>query len=213
MKLYYWGIDLATRENGDSTVITILEGVEHPIVQYQYITRVLKEIRGVDLQEQWEFIKVLAKQYPPVKMKIDQTGLGMQIGQLAVREFKESIAEGIHMTQLIKDAIISNFRSFLEIARNNPDHIKKLVLPNNPTLINEVLSLEREISLTNVPKYHHPDVPNAHDDYVWSVALACWGAHEAEGHTVMWGNLLDKPSITKEIEDSQREFSGHAPVL
>jgi len=204
MRLFYWGIDLATKPEGDSTVITILEGIEHPNIQYQYVTRVLKEVKGVDLQDQWEYIKHLAKAYPPAKMKIDQTGIGMQIGQLAEEEYGEVVAEGIHMTMLIKDAIISNFRSFLEVARNTG--YKKIVLPNEPTLTNQILSLEREISLTNVPKYHHPDSPDAHDDYVWSVALACWGAKEAEGHGLRFDNLAELPDIKKEIELNQKSL-------
>ena len=203
-RLFYWGIDLATKPEGDSTVITILEGLNNPIIQYQYKTILLKEIKGVDLQDQWNLIKELAKVYSPAKMKIDETGIGMQLGQLAEKEFSESVAEGIHLTMLLKDAIISNFRSFLEVARNTG--IKKIILPNNPEMINQILSLEREISLTDVPKYHHPDVPNAHDDYVWSIALACWGAKQAEGKTMMITNLATLPArdIKKEIEEAQK---------
>jgi phage FluMu gp28-like protein len=197
LRLFYWGIDLATKADGDSTVVTILEAFENPEVRYQYKTVALKEIKGMDLQDQWDLVKRQAKVFPPARMKIDQTGLGTQFGQLAEREFGESVAEGIHMTMPNKDAIISNFRYFLEAAKTTGT--RKLILPNNPTLINEVLSLQREISLTDVPKYHHPDADGAHDDYVWSLALACWGAKEAEGMDIAFGNLAMKPDKKKDF--------------
>lgn len=205
-RFFYWGIDLATKAEGDSTVITILEGLEHPNIQYQYITRVIKEIRGVDLQEQWEYIKFLAKAFPPTKMKIDNGGLGMQISQMAEKEFP-MVAEGINFTMSIKDAIISNFRGFLEVARNTG--YKKIVLPNDPALIKETLSLEREIAnVGDKPKYHHPDAPGEHDDYIWSMALACWGAKESEGKHLVFGNLLAVPNIKEEIEQEQQNLKG-----
>jgi phage FluMu gp28-like protein len=75
------------------------------------------------------------------------------------------MVEGITFTNPVKEKLITNLRQLFQD--------RKIEIPNNAILIHQLHSLQREQGDVTI-RYRHEQ--GEHDDYVWSLALACYMA-------------------------------------
>lgn len=159
--LYYAGYDPARQV--DSGVFCVVEKTSAG----QYIVRHIKAWLKVPYSEQIAHIKTYSMA-GIAKLKTDQTGVGQKI-QEDLQGAMGSKAEGVTFTNAIKEKMIVNLRQLFQDG--------KIKIPNDPRLIHELHSLQRKQSDT-VIRYQHAD--GEHDDYVWALALACYGGTVSE---------------------------------
>jgi len=157
----FLGIDFAKKV--DSTVLTVAESIPGQKI----VVRFLKELKNMPyeapnpgLPSQMKEITRLFKVFRVQRIKMDSTGVGVKLEEDLVRKFG-SIVEGVRFGTQEKEGLVTNLRIAFE---------KQLIrIPNNEQLISQLMSLERHVTETGVPRYKH--VQGKHDDYVWSLAL------------------------------------------
>jgi len=166
---FYMGIDFAKKV--DSTVITILERLESKLM----VVRHIKELKRMPyetetLQEpsQLNEITKLFKQFNIGRIKMDSTGVGVKLEEDLTRKFG-SIVEGVRFGVVEKETLITNLRIAFEK--------KGLRIPDNESLILQLMSLEKHTTPSGLSRFKH--VSGKHDDYVWSLALAVAAAELA----------------------------------
>lgn len=193
---FFMGIDFAKKV--DSTVITLVELNKDKLI----ITRHVKELKSMPYEtdnpmspSQLLEITKLYKNFKPQRIKMDSTGVGVKLEEDLTRKFG-SIVEGVRFGMIEKEALITNLRVAFEK--------KGLRIPDNEKLISELMSLEKHVTPSGLPRYKH--ISGKHDDYVWSLALAVSAATlsavnidfnfvgEAESYKVN-KKIFEKPSI------------------
>jgi len=168
----YLGIDFGRYR--DSTVITALEKSDEKLRVI-----LIHEFQKTDFNTQIEFILRLADLLGPVSIAIDKTGMGIPIYDLLSKRLPQ--LEGITFTSSIKEAMI---HTLVNLFSN-----KKITIPTDATqLINQLRQFQRIGE-----KYSAPE--DKHDDYVMSLALACYTAikktpSQTKIHTGFWKNTL-----------------------
>lgn len=165
----YAGID--TAKNPDSTVVTIIrinpETGKKDLLNWC-------ELRGENYQDQFDVIKDFLSKYKVVAVAIDSTGQGDFMPDMFERHTEwadeKSGLYRVKFSAVSKDLMYKNLKVT----------IKELLttLPNLSTKQGEkfrqqMLDLQQEYK-GQLLSVHHPDDPNAHDDYPDSWALAEW---------------------------------------
>lgn len=162
------GID--TAKNPDSTVVTVL----------RYNTKLRKkellnwcELRGDNYQDQFDIITHFLGQYNVVAIAIDSTGQGDFMPDMFERHTEwadeKSGLYRIKFSLVSKDLIYKNLKvSIKELLTSLPKIDKK-----GEKFRQQMLDLQQEYK-GQLLSVHHPDDPNAHDDYPDSWALAEW---------------------------------------
>lgn len=111
-----------------------------------------------------------ARQYHVKSLKIDRTGLGMQLAE-EVCQALPNVASGIHFTRQHKERMCLNM---LKMAED-----KRLVIPNDPALLSELHAIKRSATATGI-KYDAARDESGHADSFWALAMAIDGM--AKGH-------------------------------
>lgn len=159
----YVGIDYGKVR--DSTVIMVLE-----IDDKKYIIRHIKEFKPSkgnpnSYKEAAEYIIRNHTRWNPNKIIVDLQGPG----QGTIEDLKElgSLVKGESLSTQFKDKIFSHLkRLFLD---------RKIEIPDNETLINQLHAIEKRTTETGMTRYTHPTKGLIkHDDYVWAMCLACY---------------------------------------
>ena len=127
-------------------------------------TRHIKEWRGVDYSEQLAYIERMCVQAGVTKLITDQTGVGQKI-QEDLKRSMGSRAEGMTFTTGSKEKMITDLKVLFQ------DTL--IEIPYNMDLINQLHSLKRKITESGTVRYQHEE--GKHDDYVWALAMACYG--------------------------------------
>ena len=159
---FFMGVDFAKKV--DSTVITVVETLQDKSI----VVRFIRELKNMPYEasdpmapSQMLEITKLFKTFRIQRIKIDSTGVGIKLEEDLTRKFG-SLVEGIRFGVIEKEALITNLRIAFEK--------QGLQIPDNETLISQLLSLEKHTTPSGLPRYKH--VSGKHDDYVWSLALA-----------------------------------------
>jgi len=166
---FYMGIDFAKKV--DSTVITILERLENKLMVVRHIKELTKmpyETETVQEPSQLNEITKLFRQFHIGRIKMDSTGVGVKLEEDLTRKFG-SIVEGVRFGVIEKETLITNLRIAFEK--------KGLRIPDNESLISQLMSLEKHTTPSGLSRFKH--VSGKHDDYVWSLALAVAAAELA----------------------------------
>lgn len=165
----YAGLD--TAKHPDSTVVTILR-YNKELKRKQVLTWL--ELRGENYAAQYEIIIDFLKHFNVVAIAIDSTGQGDFMPDMfqANSEWQDenSGLYRIKFSAVSKDNIYKNLkvsiREFLtdlpEMGTREAERFKQQMLDLQQEYKGQLLSV------------HHPDDPNAHDDYPDSWALAEW---------------------------------------
>lgn len=163
------GID--TAKHPDSTVVTILR--YNPEVNKKEVLNWI-ELRGENYQDQFEIITEFLKNYRVAAVAIDSTGQGDFMPDLFEKntewQDEHSGLYRVKFSAVSKDQIYKNLKvsikEFLTTLPNlNTKKTEKFKL--------QMLDLQQEYK-GQLLSVHHPDDPNAHDDYPDSWALAEW---------------------------------------
>lgn len=193
------GLDLGKEK--DSTVLTILEvDWEHPVIVEQskelnipdfivYKKRIKAwlELQGDDWEEQYPQIMDFMSNYRIARLVIDATGLGSPIYSRIAANVDFEVIPYVFSTPS-KSELMKHFDSELKSQR--------MFFPANDETKNTIEYRKYILQMTEAIKSYsgsnmvvgHPTTRDAHDDYVYSCALACWGAK---------GEGVDKP-VTEE---------------
>ena len=156
-KTIYAGYDPA--KVVDSGVFTVVERTANKVV-----LRHIKEWLGVPYSEQLRYIEAYCRGANITKLVTDQTGVGQKIQEDLQRSLGAR-AEGVTFTAPLKEKMITDLRVLFQD--------KNISIPYNLTLVNQLHSLARTVTESGTIRYKHEE--GKHDDYVWSLAMACYG--------------------------------------
>lgn len=144
----------------DSGVFCVVE----KLPDNKVILRHLKEWHGISYSTQLAYIESYCRGASIAKLITDQTGVGQKIQEDLSRSLGAR-AEGVTFTAPNKEKMITDLRVLFQD--------KKITIPHNRTLINQLHSLRRSITDKGNVYYQHEE--GKHDDYVWALAMACYG--------------------------------------
>ena len=165
----YAGID--TAKNPDSTVVTVL----------RYNTELKKkeilhwlELRGDNYKDQFDIILQFLSNYNIQAIAIDSTGQGDFMPDMFERESEwhdeNSGLYRVKFSAVSKDQMYKNLKvTIKELLTTLPKQDKKHI----EKFRQQMLDLQQEYK-GQLLSVHHPDSPDAHDDYPDSWALAEW---------------------------------------
>jgi hypothetical protein len=165
----YAGID--TAKNPDSTVVTILrfnkERGKKEVLNWI-------ELRGDNYQDQFDIINAFLGHYKIVALAIDSTGQGDFMPDLFERntqwQDENSGLYRVKFSAVSKDMMYKNLKvSIKESLTSLPNLSTKL----GSRFKQQMLDLQQEYK-GQLLSVHHPDLPDAHDDFADSWALAEW---------------------------------------
>lgn len=163
------GID--TAKQPDSTVVTILRYNEET-GKKEVLNWI--ELRGDNYQDQFDVIKEFLGNYRIVALAIDSTGQGDFMPDMFERHTEWSDEKSglyrIKFSAVSKDLMYKNLKvSIKELLTTLPN----LGTKQGEKFRQQMLDLQQEYK-GQLLSVHHPDDPNAHDDYPDSWALAEW---------------------------------------
>jgi len=152
--IYTGGLDWA-RDN-DYTVFTVVDATTRELVWYD-------RFNGLSYVDQAERIKNSAREWGCTRIISESNAMGAPLIDWLQRE--NLPIEAFDMNKTTKREIIE----LLVVAFEN----ETFSIPSDETLIDELESMELNLTKTGHPQYGAP--PGMHDDLVMSLALAHWG--------------------------------------
>lgn len=177
------GID--TAKHPDSTVITVIRDTEEMIErllpdgktkEYSRKKELLNwmELRGENYQSQFDIIQDFLKKYNVQGIAIDSTGMGDFMPDMFEyhTEWRDENS-GLYRVKFSaqsKDAMYKNLKVTIEQLLTT---LPKLDTKQGERFRQQMLDLQQE-QKGQLISVHHPDSPDAHDDYADSWALAEW---------------------------------------
>lgn len=176
-KMYcFAGID--TAKHPDSTIVTILRhnpelnDLDKPQANKEILNWM--ELRGENYQDQFDIIKDFLNNYNVVALSIDSTGQGDFMPDMFEKhtqwQDENSGLYRVKFSAVSKDLIYKNLKvSIQQLLTTLPKQDKK----HGERFRQQMLDLQQEWK-GQLLSVHHPDAPNAHDDYPDSWALAEW---------------------------------------
>lgn len=188
------GVD--TAKHPDSTVVTVI----------RYNTDLKKkellnwlELRGDNYQDQFDIIIDFLKNYRITALAIDSTGQGDFMPDLFEKntqwQDENSGLIRVKFSAVSKDMIYKNLKtSIKELLTSLP----KLDIKQAGRFKEQMLDLQQEWK-GQLLSVHHPDDPNAHDDYPDSWALAEWAYAK-------WNENKAEVSVVEVTTQEKREI-------
>jgi len=173
---YVCGLDIA-RFGLDETVFTVVEKNPEGEGQVIYIEATQKK----PITDTIGRLLQLHKKFNFTSCYVDESGLGG--GAVDILKEKDIPVRPITFTLQNKDVMYKNLKMLMEQ--------KKIWIPNNPRLLNQLATLQYEFSSNGLVKIHHEE--NGHDDYPDSLALACMCLKREEGGFTF---LEDEENVT-----------------
>jgi len=160
----YGGIDFAKKRS--QTAVTFVEhGDKETRVVFHEVTQI-----PFDKQVLW-FIDLI-KKFNPVKVLVDETGLGQPLLDTLQSHFATRV-EGVIFTEKTKEKMALNCKNLFEE--------KKLIIPDNDDLIDQLHGIEKEVLESGRVRYTGKRTETDWlDDRAWSLFLACSQLSEGE---------------------------------
>ncbi len=195
---FYVGVDLGQKK--DYTVVAVVEKKNRHLSLRQ-----LKQFPlGTEYDKILEYLKLADDEFRDVHgFYIDRTGVGEVFTENATKHGLHNV-QGIVLTMPEKQEVMTCLKqTMLE---------KRLHIPRDRELENEMNGEIAEITATGKTKFHHRS--GTHDDRLWAVALAVYGArHDIEPYNpvILFGSPKDflgrvrKPSWTDWVEKLRGE--------
>jgi len=173
---YILGIDCA-RYGLDETTYCIIEIGTDGIARLIFMASTTKK-PITDIINRTE---ALCKEWNVCKVYMDSSGLGagavdilikkgIPIKNFTAANNPGKFADSVQFTLVNKEEMYKNLKLLME------QH--KLIIPKHDKLIRQMADLQYEFTEAGHMKIHHPDTPNAHDDWPDALALACLGAKQ-----------------------------------
>lgn len=140
-------------------------------------TREIRELKRQTFAVQDQVLDELAERYDPIRICMDQTGMGEKPVEDAQNRYGPSRVEGVIMTGPAKLRLASALKEALED--------RKLRIPaGNVALRADLHSVRKTVSVTGAPRLlaePEPEGDGSHADRFWAAALACGAADRASG--------------------------------
>lgn len=161
----YIGIDIARRN--DLWVAVVLERIGDVLW-----VRELNAERGITFAEQASITAALVKRYNPVRIAIDQTGMGEAVVEAMQDAHGKSRVEGVLLTSPRRLAVATAIREAMEDGR--------VRLPADEALRHDLHSIKAETGATGAPRLvAERSGTDGHADRFWALALAAAAACSA----------------------------------
>ena len=165
--LCWIGIDVARRK--DLWAAVVLEEVGDVLW-----TRELIAEQGIPFSEQRRIVRELVERYRPIRIAVDQTGMGEAFVEQLQDDHGSLRVEGVLMTGPRRLDVATALREALEDAR--------LRIPPDPDLRADLRAVEVEQGPTGAPRLIAGRAgTDGHADRFWAYALACAAATDAAG--------------------------------
>ena len=163
----YIGIDVARRR--DLWVAVVIEKVGDVLW-----VRELRAERDIPFSEQRQIVRGLAERYRPLRIAVDQTGMGEAVVEQLQDDHGTLRVEGVLMTGPRRLDVATALREAME------DH--RLRIPPDEALRRDLHSIRAEAGPTGSPRLlAERGQTDGHADRFWALALACSAAADAVG--------------------------------
>ena len=164
------GIDVG-RVN-DRTAIAMLT---HNAKRNKYQIAHWQEHKGMPFVNQRALFHDIHAKFRVQRMKIDKTGMGMEMAESLSKAYPESTS-GVWLSAQRKDRLARNLLKLCED--------KMIEFPNDPDLISKLHSVKKIAGNTNI-KYDADHDSQGHGDLFWAVALAAEGLSRGSNSKVV----------------------------
>lgn len=171
----YAGIDSA--KNPDSTVVTILRKtkiIDAETGQEKYQKQLINwlELRGDNYKDQFDIILDFLNRYRVVAIAIDSTGQGDFMPDMFERETQwKDEKSGLYRVKFSAISKDNMYKNLLSVIQNILTRIPRIETKEGERFRQQMLDLQKEYR-GELLTAHHPNSPDAHDDYCDSWALA-----------------------------------------
>ena len=161
------GVDVARRR--DLWVAAVLERVGSGLWCRQLIAR-----RNIRFSVQRQIVAALERRYRPVRIAVDQTGMGEAVVEQLQDDHGRSRVEGVQMTGPRRLDVATALREAVEDGR--------LHIPADEELRRDLHAVRAEVGPTGAPRLVAERAGiDGHADRFWAIALACAAAAGASG--------------------------------
>ena len=165
--LTWLGVDIARRR--DNWVAAAIEDANHRLVLRELIVK-----QGITFAEQRAIIDDMDRRFRPVRIAVDQTGMGEAVVEQLQDDFGSLRVEGVILSSPRRLAVATSLREAVEDRR--------LMLPSDEDLRRDLYSVRAEEGPTGAPRLvAERSKTDGHADRFWAIALACAAAAEGGG--------------------------------
>ena len=166
-KELYVGIDIGRKK--DLTVFWVLEKVND-----HCFTRSVISLQDTPFSEQFSMLESIMQSSSVKRCCIDQTGLGRQFTEQAIKRFGAGRIEGIHFSNTMKESLAYPVKTKLEE--------KKLTLPCDNTIRSDLHSIKKEITSAGNIRLMASHTDQGHADHFWALALSLHASAQAPAY-------------------------------
>lgn len=202
------GID--TAKHPDSTVVTVIR--YNPEIKKKELLNWC-ELRGENYQDQFDIIVDFLGHYNIQAVAIDSTGQGDFMPDMFENNTEwadeHSGLYRVKFSAVSKDLIYKNLKVSI---KENLTTLPKLSTKQGERFKQQILDLQQEYK-GQLLSAHHPDDPNAHDDYPDSWALAEWAYARYNENNNASLNLITVQQEKKVKKDRQGNVQDYWPGL
>jgi phage FluMu gp28-like protein len=142
----------------DLSALAVIE----PTAEAQYRLAKLDTFKQASFDEQAAILKGFLNSYSNARLKIDRTGIGMNLAETIKNQYKSRV-EGIYFTAGSKEQLALGLRKLFED--------KAITVPNDPLLIADLHAIKRKAGAKGF-LYDSDRNEHGHADRFWAVALA-----------------------------------------
>jgi phage FluMu gp28-like protein len=108
----------------------------------------------------------------PVRLCIDETGLGMQLAEDLYKQHSSQV-ERLSFTNASKESMAISLHKEFEKGRSG------ILIPNDRDLISQIVAIKREVTSSGAFRYSVERNEKHHGDKFWALALANWAVTNA----------------------------------
>jgi phage FluMu gp28-like protein len=161
----FGGADVAG-SSGHAAHFAVIEEIILKNGETLQIERYSRNSHGWGLTEQTEYYKNILRSGLLRKLRVDRTGMGEHMNEELVKEFGDSVVEGIHMggSNKRQEEHMTNLRMRMST--------KTIALGMDMQMIEDLYSIKRIISPTKSVSYKAPERKKHHADAAWALAFA-----------------------------------------
>jgi len=161
---FYVGMDIGRRR--DLTVIWVLEEVGDVLWVREWV-----EMKGAKFAEQDQELERVMARYNPVRLCMDQTGMGEKPVEDAKRRYGESRVEGVQFTPPVKLDLATGIRRKFED--------KQIRIPIDRKVRDDLHSVKKVTTSSGNIRFDAERSEDSHADRFWALALAVHAAGDS----------------------------------
>ncbi len=166
------GVDVARRR--DLWVAAVIEKAADALWVREIVAR-----QGISFSEQRRIVRGLAERYRPLRIAVDQTGMGEAVVEQLQDDLGSLRVEGVLMTGPRRLDAATALREAMED--------KRLRIPADEALRRDLHAVRAEAGPTGSPRLVAERAgTDGHADRFWALALACLSASQASGPFQAW---------------------------